>query len=152
MPDRMLDKMPEVIWLWGPTGTGKSKAAVKKYWSNEPFYMWSPLNGQWWDRYDGEKKIILDEFRGTPHFELEKMLTILDWKPCIIPYKGGFVNIQADKFIITSPYPPRVVYRDVDQYDKLDQLLRRITQIVEHKFDSNFKPNSVDQDIRNFVG
>ena len=49
------------------------------------------------------------------------------------PYKGGFVNIQADKFVITSPFPPHKWYKDDDRYDRYTQLERRITQVIEYK-------------------
>lgn len=124
---RQLATMPTVYWVWGLTGTGKSYHAHNSFWPDLPHYEWSPMNGAWWDRYDGEDKIILDEFRGQ--MPMGQLLAILDWKGCMLPYKGGFVNIQASKFVITSPKPPELVYNDADDYDRTDQLLRRITKV-----------------------
>lgn len=128
---RSLDKMPEVIVLWGPTGTGKTRDAYIKYWPEEPHYVWKPSNGNWWDAYDGEKKIILDEFRGQMTWS--DILGLLDRNQYRAPVKGGFVNIQADKFVITSPFPPHQWYKDDDRYDRFRQLERRITKVVELK-------------------
>lgn len=124
---RSLSQMPQVIWLWGPTGTGKTRDAYIKFWPDESHYVWKPSNGNWWDGYDGESKIILDEFRAQMPWS--DILGLLDRNEYRAPVKGGFVQIQADKFVITSPFPPEHVYKDDDRYDKQAQLLRRVTQV-----------------------
>lgn len=131
LPPRSLDTMPEVIVLWGLTGTGKTRDAYIKYWPDEPHYVWKPSNGNWWDGYDGEKKIIIDEFRGQMTWS--DILGLLDRNEFRAPYKGGFVNIQADKFVITSPFPPDRWYKEDDRYDRFKQLERRITKVIEYK-------------------
>lgn len=128
---RQLTAMPEVVVLWGPTGMGKTRDAYIKYWPDEPHYVWKPSNGNWWDGYDGQKKIIIDEFRAQMTWS--DILGLLDRNEFRAPYKGGFVNIQADRFVITSPKPPQMWYRDDDQYDSRSQLLRRITKVIEYK-------------------
>lgn len=128
---RKLDKMPEVIVLWGGTGTGKTRDAYIKYWPEERHYLWKPSNGQWWDNYDGEKKIIVDEFRGTMVWA--DLLGLLDRNEFRAPVKGGFVQIQADKFVFTSPMPPHFWYKDDDRYDRFAQLERRMTKVIEYK-------------------
>lgn len=131
MEPRCLAKAPEVIVLWGATGTGKTRDALTKYWPEVPHYKWKSSNGQWWDGYDGEKKIIIEEFRGTMIWA--DLLDLLDRNECRVPVKGGFVQIQADKFVICSPKPPAAWYKDDDEYDKIGQLRRRITTIVHQK-------------------
>ena len=126
---RSLEQAPEVIVLWGPTGTGKTRDAYTKYWKDEPHYVWRPSNGNWWDGYDGEKKVILDEFRGQ--MDWSDILGLLDRNEYRAPVKGSFVQIQADKFVITSPKPPHSWYNSVcDDHDKYQQLVRRITTVV----------------------
>jgi hypothetical protein len=131
LPPRCLTAAPEVIVLWGPTDTGKTRDAYIKYWPEEPHYVWKPSNGNWWDGYDGEKKIIIDEFRGQMPWS--DILGLLDRNDYRAAYKGGFVNIQADKFIITSPFPPDKWYKDDDRYDRFKQLERRITLVIPYK-------------------
>ncbi len=131
LPPRSLSAMPEVIWLWGPTGVGKTRDAYIKYWPDEPHYVWKPSNGNWWDGYDGEKKIIIDEFRAQMTWS--DILGLLDRNEFRAPVKGGFVNIQADKFVITSPFPPHQTYKDDDRYDRFQQLKRRITKVIEYR-------------------
>ena len=128
---RSLSAMPEVIVLWGKTGLGKTRDAYIKYWPTLSHYVWKPSNGNWWDGYDGEDKIIIDEFRGQMTWS--DILGLLDRNEFRAPYKGGFVNIQASKFVITSPFPPERWYKDDDRYDRYQQLARRITKVVEYK-------------------
>ena len=127
---RKLAEMPTVIWLWGPTGTGKTRDAYEWYWPDEPHYVWQPSNGMWWDGYDGEKKVIIDEFRAQMTWS--DILGLLGQNEFRAPYKGGFVNIQADKFVITSPFPPERTYKEDDRYDRMSQLLRRVTEVHEY--------------------
>ena len=126
---RSLDGPPHVVVLWGPTLSGKTRDAHIKYWPDEPAYVWRPSNGQWWDGYDGEKKIIIDEFRGTMIWS--DLLGLLDRNEFRAPVKGGFIQIQADKFVITSPNPPARWYRDDHEYDRFAQLERRLTEVHE---------------------
>lgn len=128
MPERSLKEMPHVIVLWGETGTGKTRDAIIKYWPDEPHYIWRPSNTSWWDGYDGQTKIIMDEFRGQMPFA--DLLGLLDRNEYRAPIKGGFIQIQADKFILTSPKHPSLWYDD-DKFDKLAQLKRRITECIE---------------------
>jgi len=128
---RSLPSDPEVIVLWGPTGTGKTRDALKKFFPDEPHYVFRPSNGNWWDHYDGEKKVILDEFRGQMPWS--DLLGLLDRNEFRAPYKGGFINIQASMFIITSPCPPTSWYQMDDRFDKFSQLQRRMTKIIHYK-------------------
>jgi hypothetical protein len=134
MEPRSLTCDPQVIVLWGPTLSGKTRDAYIKYWPDEPHYLWKPSNGQWWDGYDGQKKVIIDEFRGNgmTWTDILGMLDRNEFKP---PIKGGFVQVQADKFIITSPLPPHLWYKDDERhkYDKYAQLERRLTEVIEYK-------------------
>lgn len=128
MQPRALDKDPQVIWLWGPTGVGKTRDAYLKYWPKEPHYVWQASNGRWWDGYDGEDKIIMEEFRGQMLWS--DLLALLQRTEYRVQYKGGFVHIQASKFVFTSPFPPDKVYKEDNSYDRRAQLLRRITRVV----------------------
>lgn len=129
LPPRSLSEPPKVYVLWGPTMTGKTRDALIHFWPDEPYYVWRPSNGNWWDGYDGEKKIILEEFRAQMPWA--DLLALLDRNEYRAPYKGGFIQIQADKFVITSPLEPPFRYRE-DYFDKLKQLDRRITKVFEY--------------------
>lgn len=94
---------PVVEWLWGPTGTGKSRAAAEE----NPNAYWK-MEGIWWDGYDPNfhKTVIIDEW--TPDFGLgaSTLLRVLDRYPLQVPFKGGYVPFKAEKVVITSNYRP----------------------------------------------
>lgn len=114
---------PEVIVLIGKTGTGKSRQAREM--TDDP-YVWCPQQGQWFDGYEGQDHTIFEEFRGQ--FPLGMMLSILDRYSCRVQYKGGSIQFRSNKIIITSPVHPEKWYETLGD-DKIDQLMRRITEI-----------------------
>lgn len=138
---RMLSVMPDVIVRWGPTGCGKSESARLVDWPDLDHYVWDPASKHWFDGYDGEDKIIIEEFRS--HIPFRELLTLLDRYECKREYKGGMINITASKFIITSPTHPSTWYENLALKEgSINQLTRRITQVIEHR------PRS---DIRSFL-
>jgi len=120
------DEPPEVIVICGLTGTGKSRRAREIV--ENPFYVWGPENGKWFDGYQGQKHVIFEEFRGQLPFGM--MLRLLDRYDCKVEYKGGICEFVATKIVITSPKPPSGWYSLEEREGALDQLLRRITEVI----------------------
>lgn len=133
-PPRSLEAMPEVQVYYGPTGVGKSYRAFKEFYPGEPRYVWSPASGKWFDNYDFEKILVLEEFRGQ--LPLGFLLMILDWKECRVETKGGTVQLQCDRIVITSPCPPAEWYsaETFDKHDTYAQLQRRLTTVTHIPF------------------
>ena len=46
-------------WVWGETGTGKTRRAVDDAKSMGSYFIKS--NNKWWDGYTDQKTVILDE-------------------------------------------------------------------------------------------
>lgn len=112
----------------GPSGTGKTHAA----WSTlgtEDTYSKIPTT-KWWDGYQGEEKVIVDEFRGTVSVGL--LLRWLDpaGYPLTLETKGAQVIAKFNDVILTSNIHPRDWYPDLDLATK-NALLRRI-EIIEY--------------------
>lgn len=99
----------EVIVLWGPTGTGKSRRAWEE--AGLQAYPKDP-NTKFWDGYRGQKHVVIDEFRGTVN--VSNVLRWLDRYPVIIEVKGGAVPLCATKVWITSNVDPRKWYAGED--------------------------------------
>ncbi len=112
--------MTEVIW--GEAGSGKTRMAVE---NNPNHYMLSvPQAGNlWWDGYEGEDVLIIDDFYGGIQYAL--LLRILDGYQLRIPIKGGFTYALWTKIIITSNKDPREWY----QRGYTKALARRINKI-----------------------
>jgi hypothetical protein len=123
-PSRGLRKV-EVIWLWGPPGTGKTRTAweyCKRLNEFEDPWM-SSRSLKWWDGYEGQREIIIDDFRAD-FCTYHELLRILDIYPFRVEVKGGSRLLMAELIIITSCFPPDKVY---NTREDIGQLLRRIS-------------------------
>lgn len=115
--------IPIVTVLWGPTGTGKTRYVfdrhptkdVSKHVSRKPM---------WWDGYDGQSIILLDEYDGQLDFR--ELLQLLDRYTFHMPIKGGFTWRRCTHIYITANTPPEMWY----PADDISPLMRRITEVI----------------------
>lgn len=123
------DWKTEVSWYYGATGTGKSFTAYEdllKITDADNIYH-SMDTGKWWDGYDGQEYVIIDDMR-KDFLKFHQLLRLLDRFPYRIENKGGTRQFVARKIIITSCYHPTELY---DTREDLEQLLRRIDEIKQ---------------------
>lgn len=109
---------PRVLAFVGPTGTGKSRKAMEL--GGADAYWKSP--GNWWDGYDRQGTIILDDFYGW--IQYAEFLRLLDRYPFQVQTKGGTRWMVADLIIITSNKLPGDWYSNCT----FDPIRRRITE------------------------
>lgn len=83
---------------------------------------------KWWDGYQGQEHVILDEFRGS--IDIAHLLRWLDRYPVRVERKGSSVPLKATTFWITSNLAPRGWYPELDE-TTMEALLRRLTNILE---------------------
>lgn len=106
----------EVMVLIGRPGTGKTRWAYENYPD-----LYSKSSGMWWDGYNGEETVLIDDYEGhIPYFEI---LKITDRYPYKVQCKGGFLHLTAKRIIFTSNMEVRSWYQGED----CSALLRRIT-------------------------
>jgi len=107
------------IWIFGPSGVGKSQYARLKFPGHYP-----KLCNKWWDGYQGQKNVIMDDI-GKEHAKcLGQQLKIWgDRYGCILENKGGSMPSAHINFVVTSQYS----IEDIFWEDKLtlEALLRR---------------------------
>jgi len=114
---------PTVHWIYGSTGTGKSKWA----WENYPnAYRVPTCGGGWWDGYYGQDTVVLDDYRPNA-FSFSQLLKIIDRYPMRVQNKGGFVQLAATTFIFTTTCKPEDCY--AKSAEDVAQLMRRITKV-----------------------
>nr|UVZ21334.2 replication-associated protein [Pigeon circovirus] len=99
------DFKTEVIVITGPPGCGKSRWAAE--YPGSKFYK---MKGEWWDGYDHQEVVIIDDFYGwLPFCEL---LRVTDRYPHKVPVKGAFVEFTSRVIIVTSNSPPDAWYSE----------------------------------------
>ncbi len=106
-----------VIVIHGESGAGKSYWGKNLYDPGNTFTMPAvPKNGAgWFDGYDGERTLLIDEFSGRIEFELFK--NMLDPYPIQVPTKGDFTPAMWDTVVITTNYHPCTWYpNDMDSW------------------------------------
>lgn len=106
----------EVIVIYGPTGTGKSKYCYDNY----PGAYWKQRSN-WWDGYENEHTVILDEYYGWLPYDT--LLRICDRYPLLIETKGGQKQFTSKRIVITSNNIPSKWYKESLN---LEPLKRRI--------------------------
>lgn len=128
----------KVIWIYGKNGLGKTVLAIKlaKKYSSDNSYFKSGGNNDYFEGYNDEKSVILDDFRKNSKFPYEDLLKVAD------PHNNGFYapsryhnkRLLLDSLIITSPYSPWDYYNSLNinsEIDQYGQLARRISIVIK---------------------
>lgn len=108
--------------LYGRTGTGKTRSVFSSY--RGRLFKLDPANNVWWDGYDGEEVLLIDDFYGW--IKYGTLLNYLDGYPMRLDVKGSFTWAMWTKVFITSNKHPREWYKDGIPA----ALARRITSIT----------------------
>ena len=131
------DLKDHFLWLWGPTGTGKSHTAhriAEELEPNEMPYL-KDLN-KWWNGYDHQKVTIIEEAdpKRCEHLAsffkkwADKWAFTAECKGTVIP------ACRPEYIIVTSNYPLEECFPNENDYEPLK---RRFT--VQHLESRNFQ-------------
>lgn len=112
----------EVHVLIGDPGTGKTRQVWEKI-KDKDYYIKEPSN-KWWDGYDGQEIILIDDYIGQ--FDFTYLLRLLDRYPMQLEIKGGSRQMLGKTIYITSNVKPENWYRQCDTR----ALLRRFTSVT----------------------
>lgn len=125
--DKPRDYKPTVVWLYGQSGTGKTRAATAAL---PHAYFKSNGSGKWWPGYDGEEDIILDDVESNA-YGLKYLIGIMDRYPFTVEGKGGTRQFRGRNIYVTSLEHPTKEYPGSPDYHH--QILRRIDELQELK-------------------
>lgn len=112
----------EVIWIYGPSGSGKSRHA----WTIAP-NAYEKSNNKWWDGYNHEEDVIMDDL-DLNQFNMKELLKLFDRYPYRIEIKGSSAQFNSKRIIITHKDSPSKAF--CFHNDK-KEILRRIDEIIE---------------------
>lgn len=110
--ERLLEGSICGLWLYAPPGLGKSHFARQYCLDKEVEFYNKPLN-KWWDGYDNEPVILVEDIDNFAAKHLGHSLKIwADLYPFIAEYKGGSIKIRPRAIICTSNYPISELWAD----------------------------------------
>lgn len=111
----------DVHVYWGNAGTGKTRSAVDR----DPDYYILEKTGDslWFDGYDGEIHLIIDDFYGWIPFN--QLLRLLDGYAFKCNVKGSFIYASWSKVTITSNKHPDEWYDRTKLNDNMINALNR---------------------------
>lgn len=114
---------PDVVTtvLVGPAGSGKTRKVFDT--CGDDLYVLETDSAVWWNGYDGQSNLLLDDFYGGIRYST--LLRLLDRYPVRLPTKGGFTYAGWNHVWITSNVKPDKWYRS----GYTAALQRRITSV-----------------------
>ena len=116
-----------IIWLYGPTGIGKTQTSVDFAVNNGISYWINNQDLKWFDGYNGQEVAIFDDFRWK-HCSFSFLLRLLDRYELNVPIKGAFVRWNPKIIFITTPLTVDETFKtDWRRSEDLKQIHRRIT-------------------------
>lgn len=135
--DRQLQGV-RVLCLYGPTGSGKTYAAVNYIAGGKDYYIAEAPSKRgdklWFDGYEGQRCLILDDFDGD-YCTMGYLKRLLDCYKLKVEVKGGFSWAVWTTVVITSNTHPSAWFKKADAAVNMGPLARRIQEIryCEHQ-------------------
>jgi len=137
----------QTLLFYGDTGAGKTLRA-----RNCPEFkkdgFWSlPISNDkiWFDGYDEDKNVLLDDFAGKmSKMPLTSLLQLLHEYPEKVPIKGSFVWWNPKRIIITTNIHPNDWY----DYSKRKEQYKALARRINHVY--HFTDGEVIQDPKDF--
>lgn len=137
----------ETTYIWGPTGTGKTRSVMEKYSYSGVYRVTDYMHP--YDSYSGEDVLLLDEYGSN--FKIRDLLNYLDGYPLNLPCRYANRVACYTKVYIISNICLSKQYVDV-QYESpatFAALLRRIHKVIRYTGSNQFVEYDTDEYMDN---
>lgn len=121
--------------ITGDTGTNKTRRAMEDREHGVPYKI-QGANLEWWDGYNGEKTIVIDEYNND--VSITRMLELLDVYKTRIAVKGSFTWAKWIKIWITTNLKIDEIHPNAKPAHRR-ALFRRITEVFD-EWDKKLAP------------
>lgn len=114
-------------WIYGPTGTGKSRL-VRNYANQRGFRIYNKLANKWWDNYHSEQIVLIEDLDPESCKYLANHIKLwADRYAFSAEFKGGICELSPIKFqlIVTSNYSIEECFKTSD----VNAISRRFQEI-----------------------
>lgn len=126
---RKVDKdfAPEVIYVFGAPGTGKSRYVRER----DPEVFMVPVSDKykWHDGYSGEDAVLYENV-SLKNIDPDQLLVEIDRYYTQVSVKGGFVGWRPKRIYITSVYPLEFFANEAG-FSHPQEFIRRVTRTVQ---------------------
>lgn len=135
--DRKKKEPVQVVWIYGESGSGKSwitdEYAEDCLAEGKTVFTWE-ADGDWWDGYDGEEVIIMNEFKGDLSYT--RMLKLCDVYTTKLRRRGRSpVLLKAKIIIINTLEDVKGTYPNIAFKNNCAELCRRVIEVEKQKDD-----------------
>lgn len=141
----------EVVYIWGKTGTGKTRGVMEKYGYSGVYRVTDYSHP--FDSYTGEDVLLLDEYGSN--FKIRELLNYLDGYPLTLPCRyANRVACYTKVYIISNLcLSKQYVDVQVSSPETFRALLRRINKVVCYTGTNQFTEYATDEYMENpFLG
>lgn len=139
-----------VTYIWGETGSGKTRSVMEKYGYSNVFRVTDYAHP--FDNYKGQDVILFDEFRSS--LPLAAMLTYLEGYPIELPCRYANKVACFTKVFLISNIPLEKQYPNVqlDEPQSWKAFLRRFDTVLQMDKELELLPDDTDFDPEKVFG
>ncbi len=135
------NSQPQIYILWGSTGTGKT-AFARAHWPGAYTVPNPEKGGWWWYNYQGQKTILLDDWKGNIPYNTG--LRLFDRYDFVVQAKGTNFDMLANTIILTLNIDPYQLYPGVHNKSALHRRFDEFATILHFRDDSTWDNPSYD--------